>query len=207
MALTEQPGSSGSVARSWEFRQPRLFTKPLHYRSNQDDPAVTMQIKAWESFDQSPNCVRPTIKGYKCGLFVTNVTGKADANGLMTTGYFRKDRIIYAHEIEFQLKGYTRESVVCLKQSSMVQGRIYFNFLHNVPSNGLAERVHNYIDYICLAQRNAIHPRGRFAHLRPSVALREQRHRVTAVEGHRHRHSTATNCPDDPKGLLPPSGT
>ena len=153
--------------------------------------------------------MRPTIKGYKCGLFVTNVTGKADANGLMTTGYFRKDRIIYAHEIEFQLKGYTRESVVCLKQSSMVQGRIYFTFLLCVPSNGLAERVYNYIDYICLAQRNAIHPRGRFAQgdLRPSVALREQRHRVTAVEGHRHRHSTATNCPDDPKGLLPPSGT
>ena len=80
--------------------------------------------------------MRPAIKGYKCGLFVTNVTGKADANGLMTTGYFRKDRIIYAHEIEFRLKGYTRESVVCLKQSSMVQGRIYFNFLHYVPSNG-----------------------------------------------------------------------
>ena len=137
MALIEQPGSSGSVARSWEFRQPRSSTKPLHYRSNQDDPAtVTIQIKAWDSFDQSPNCVRPAIKGYKCGLFVTNVTGKADDNGLITTGYFRKDRIIYAHEIEFQLKGYTRESVVCLKQSSMVQGRIYFNFLHYVPSNG-----------------------------------------------------------------------
>ena len=49
-----------------------------------------LQIKAWDPFDQSPNCVHPAIKDNWCGLFVmTDVNGKASENGLMTSGFMK----------------------------------------------------------------------------------------------------------------------